>query len=86
MLDGGARTAVAGAGMSEGPLLTVSDLKVEFPGRHGVARAVDGAAPGGRTYELGGPSAVTVQDVSLVPGANVAVGGTLATTAGRSAG
>ncbi len=28
--------------MSEAPLLTVSDLKVEFPGRHGLARAVDG--------------------------------------------
>ena len=28
--------------MSEAPLLTVRDLKVEFPGQHGLARAVDG--------------------------------------------
>jgi oligopeptide/dipeptide ABC transporter ATP-binding protein len=28
--------------MSEAPLLTVTDLKVEFPARHGLARAVDG--------------------------------------------
>ncbi|HEU0024979.1 MAG TPA: ABC transporter ATP-binding protein [Thermoleophilaceae bacterium] len=28
--------------MTEPPLLDVRDLKVEFPGRHGVARAVDG--------------------------------------------
>ena len=28
--------------MSGGSLLTVRDLKVEFPGRHGLARAVDG--------------------------------------------